>query len=86
VWTTIAVLGNCSRAAPSGRLRILWRPPRAAGVDGPLRRTGAPLARSVRKGAVWWLRQRERDGVVETALLAVQSPDLLQLNNSNNWL
>lgn len=32
---------------------------------------------SVRKGAVWWLRQRERQGASETVLLAVQSPDLL---------
>ena len=32
---------------------------------------------SIRKGAVWWLRQRERQGASETVLLAVQSPDLL---------
>lgn len=32
---------------------------------------------SVRKGGVWWLRSRERDGRLQTVLLAVQSPDLL---------
>lgn len=31
----------------------------------------------VRKGAVWWLRQRERDGVVQTVLVTVQTPELL---------
>ncbi len=32
---------------------------------------------SIRKGALWWLRQRERDGQRQTVLLSVQSPDLL---------
>ncbi|MBV8603124.1 MAG: histidine phosphatase family protein [Pelomonas sp.] len=32
---------------------------------------------AVRKGAVWWLRSRERDGGVETVLVAVQNPDCL---------
>jgi len=31
----------------------------------------------VRKGGVWWLRSRERDGLVETVLVAVQNPDCL---------
>jgi len=31
----------------------------------------------VRKGAVWWLRSRERDGHEQTVVVAVQSPDLL---------
>lgn len=31
----------------------------------------------VRKGAVWWLRTRERDGHQQTLLVAVQSPDVL---------
>lgn len=30
---------------------------------------------AVRKGAVWWLRTRERDGTVQTVLWAVQSPE-----------
>lgn len=32
---------------------------------------------AVRKGAVWWLRQRQRVDTLETVLLAVQSPELL---------
>lgn len=32
---------------------------------------------AVRKGAVWWLRQRQRMEHSETILLAVQSPELL---------
>lgn len=35
------------------------------------------LELSVRKGGVWWLRSRERDGQRQTVLLAVHSPDLL---------
>ena len=31
----------------------------------------------VRKGSVWWLRTRERDGHVQTVLAAVQSPDMM---------
>lgn len=32
---------------------------------------------TVRKGTVWWLRSRERDGQPQTLLVAVQSPELL---------
>jgi len=39
--------------------------------------TGQDLAWSVRKGAVWWLRSRERDGQTSVTLHAVQSPDFL---------
>jgi phosphohistidine phosphatase len=31
----------------------------------------------VRKGAVWWLRHREREGEAQTVLLSVQSPEVL---------
>lgn len=31
----------------------------------------------VRKGAVWWLRYRVRDGVGQTVLVSVQTPDML---------
>jgi phosphohistidine phosphatase len=31
---------------------------------------------AVRKGSAWWLRARERDGVLQTVVVAVQSPDL----------
>jgi phosphohistidine phosphatase len=32
---------------------------------------------AVKKGAVWWLRYREREAVHKTVVLTVQSPDLL---------
>jgi phosphohistidine phosphatase len=32
---------------------------------------------TVRKGAVWWLRSRLRDGVRQTVVVTVQNPDLL---------
>jgi phosphohistidine phosphatase len=32
---------------------------------------------SVRKGAVWWLCHRHRDGVTQTVLYSVQSPEIL---------
>ena len=31
----------------------------------------------IRKGAVWWLRTRERDGQEQTVVVAVQSPDAM---------
>lgn len=39
--------------------------------------TGQDLAWSIRKGAVWWLRSRERDGQTSVTLQAVQSPEFL---------
>jgi len=32
---------------------------------------------AVKKGAIWWLRYRERNGEQETTVLSVQSPDML---------
>lgn len=32
---------------------------------------------AVRKGAVWWLRHRQREGAAQTVLLTVQSPEVL---------
>ncbi len=32
---------------------------------------------SIRKGAVWWLRQREKNGRLQTVVLTVQTPELL---------
>ncbi|MES2511537.1 MAG: histidine phosphatase family protein [Pseudomonadota bacterium] len=31
----------------------------------------------VKKGAVWWLRNRDRDGVSQTVVVTVQSPEVL---------
>jgi phosphohistidine phosphatase len=32
---------------------------------------------AIRKGSVWWLRSREREGIVQTVVVTVQSPDFL---------
>jgi phosphohistidine phosphatase len=32
---------------------------------------------AIRKGAVWWLRRRSREGLDQTVLLAVTSPEKL---------
>ena len=38
---------------------------------------GAPAGEfSVKKGAVWWLRMREREATTEVTVLAVLSPEL----------
>lgn len=39
--------------------------------------TGAAADWSIRKGGVWWLRSRARDGGGETVLRAVIGPDLI---------
>lgn len=36
---------------------------------------GSQLSLAVRKGGVWWLRTRQRDGVTQLLVLAVQSPE-----------
>lgn len=36
-----------------------------------------PEPMAIRKGAVWWLRHRQRDGASQTTLVSVQSPDAL---------
>lgn len=38
---------------------------------------GVPQPWSIKKGAVWWLRHRDRDGDAQTVLQAVQAPDCL---------
>jgi len=38
---------------------------------------GQPQAWAVRKGALWWMRAREREGVLQVVLHAVVSPELV---------
>ena len=38
---------------------------------------GQPLPWAIKKGAVWWLRNRDREGITQMVLQAVQSPDCL---------
>ena len=42
---------------------------RLLGLDG--------LDIALRKGSLWWLRSRERDGQTQTIVVTVQSPDLI---------
>jgi phosphohistidine phosphatase len=32
---------------------------------------------AIKKGAVWWLRTREREGQIQTVVVTVQSPEML---------
>ncbi len=32
---------------------------------------------AVKKGAIWWLRHREREGIAQTMVVTVQSPEVL---------
>ena len=47
------------------------------GVAAAYLLAGQPQPWTVRKGALWWLRGRERDGVVQVVLHAVVSPELV---------
>ncbi len=38
---------------------------------------GQPQAWAVRKGSVWWMRARQRDGACQVVLHAVMAPDLV---------
>jgi phosphohistidine phosphatase len=39
--------------------------------------TGQPICLAVKKGAVWWFRNRDREGLAAVVLQAVQAPDCL---------
>jgi len=39
--------------------------------------TDTPQAWAVKKGAVWWLRNRDREGLAQVVLQAVMAPDCL---------
>ena len=47
------------------------------GVAAAYLLAGQPLPWTVRKGALWWLRARERDGEMQVVLHAVVSPELV---------
>lgn len=47
------------------------------GQTASLLLTGSPQNWTIRKGNVWWIARRERDGVGENYLKAVVAPDLV---------
>jgi phosphohistidine phosphatase len=71
--TWLPLMGWPDAAAP---VLIVGHQP-ALGVLAAQLLCGAPLPWTVKKGAVWWLSSRRRDGVQQVVLRAVQGPDLL---------
>lgn len=82
----------CEKLAPGGSMSELlelaqWpggkSPVLVVGHQPTLGQTAAQLLGlgnsdvSIRKGGIWWLRHRVRDGRAQTLLLAVQSPDFV---------
>jgi phosphohistidine phosphatase len=47
------------------------------GMTAGLLLTGTSLPLAIKKGAVWWLRSRERDGEGQVVLIAVVGPEQL---------
>ncbi|MBS0509291.1 MAG: histidine phosphatase family protein [Proteobacteria bacterium] len=61
---------------PRGAVLVVGHQPQLGLVAAQLLGMGASEC-PIRKGAVWWLRQRQRQGQSQTVLLAVMSPDYL---------
>ena len=59
-----------------GTVLVVGHQPTLGGVAA-LALTGVHASWPVKKGAVWWLRRRVRDGEVEVVLRAVIGPDLV---------
>lgn len=57
---------------------ILWRHAEAQDHLDPLHGLPGDAADcAVKKGALWWLRHRERAGLVQTVVVTVQIPELI---------
>ena len=54
---------------------LLWRQPTLGEVAQKL--LGMQMGCSIKKGAVWWLHHRVRDGKGQVILKAVQNPRML---------
>lgn len=55
---------------------VVGHQPALGGVIAHLLKMPEPTS-AIRKGAVWWLRRRSREGLDQTVLLAVTSPEKL---------
>lgn len=61
---------------PHGAILVVGHQPQLGQVAAQLLGMGTPDC-PIRKGGVWWLRHREREGHSQTLLLTVMSPDYL---------
>lgn len=61
---------------PHGAVLVVGHQPQLGQVAAQLLGMGTADC-AIRKGAVWWLRHRERQGHSQTLLLTVMSPDYL---------
>ena len=75
--STVEALLTVSRWPRSSEPVLLIGHQPALGQLAALLLAGQPLDWTIKKGAVWWLRSRLRDGLDEVILQAVQSPDCL---------
>jgi len=64
------------RLAESTRVLVIGHQP-TLGIVAARLLAGVEQFWSVRKGAVWWLRGREREGSSQVVLQAMQGPDML---------
>jgi phosphohistidine phosphatase len=71
-----AVLKAADWLKGEGCVLIVGHQP-ALGEVAALLMTGKPEYWSIKKGAVWWLSRREREGDSETTLRLIIAPDLL---------
>jgi phosphohistidine phosphatase len=70
-----AVLTAAGWPDGSGAVLVVGHQP-TLGRAAALALTGTPADWSIKKGAVWWLKRRAREGEVEVVLRAVIGPDL----------
>ena len=70
------VLETAAWSQARGPVLVVGHQPALGAVLATLLGLGTvPLA--MRKGAVWWLRSRQREGVVQTVVMAVMTPEKL---------
>jgi phosphohistidine phosphatase len=71
-----AVLAAAGWPERSGAVLVVGHQP-TLGLVASMLIAGAPIAWSIKKGAVWWISHRVRDQQTQVVLRAVISPDLL---------
>ena len=65
-----------TNAGPSGCVVVVGHQPTLGQTVSRLLRLGSSDC-SIKKGGLWWLRLREREGAAEVSVVAVLSPDLV---------